>query len=70
MIFAEDHLQGKEDDSTLKNNSETTVVQVENDLEHKDSDSFEPSPWHEEREPIKPMYRKFQRSTREMRIPI
>ncbi|TXG66985.1 hypothetical protein EZV62_008260 [Acer yangbiense] len=26
VIFAEDHLQGKEDDSTLKNNSETTVV--------------------------------------------
>ena len=68
--FAEDHQQGKWDDSISKNNSKTTVVLVENDLEQEDSDSSEVAPGHEEWEPVESEVLKVQRSTREKRLSI
>ncbi|KAK0605253.1 hypothetical protein LWI29_024674 [Acer saccharum] len=47
VIFVEDQLQKEEDNITSKENSETTDVQVENNLEQEDSISSEAEPEHE-----------------------
>ena len=48
VIFVKDKLQIKEFDSMVKENSETTSVQVENNPEHEDVNSSEAAPEHEE----------------------
>ena len=48
VIFVKDKLQIKEFDSMVKENSETTSVQVENNPEHEDVNSSEVALEHEE----------------------
>ena len=67
VIFAEDKLQIKEGDSTVKESSETTSVQVENSPEQEDVNSSEAAPEHEEQEPVE--IPEVHRSTRERRPP-
>ena len=65
VIFAEDKLQIKEGDSMMKEKSETTSVQVENNSEHEDVNSSEATPEHEEQEPVEVEAPEVHRSTRE-----
>ncbi|KAH9783217.1 hypothetical protein KPL71_009226 [Citrus sinensis] len=68
VIFIEDQLQMRdEDDSMVKEKSETIPVYVENNS--KDSDSFEAAPEHEEQEPVESEALEVRRSTRERRLP-
>ncbi|KAH9681067.1 Integrase catalytic domain-containing protein [Citrus sinensis] len=68
VIFIEDQLQRKdEDDSTVKEKSETVPVYVENNLE--DSDSSEAAPEHGEQETDESEALEVRRSTRERRPP-
>ena len=67
MIFAKDKLQIKEDDNTVKENSETTSVQVENNSEHEDVNSSEAALEHEEQEPVEAEALEVHQSTRERR---
>ena len=67
VIFAEDKLQIKEGDSTVKESSETTSVQMENSPEQEDVNSFKASSEHEEQELVE--IPKVHRSTRERRPP-
>ena len=52
VIFVENKLQIKEGGRMVKENSETTSVQVENNLEHEDVNSLKAALEHEEQEPI------------------
>ncbi|KAH9671138.1 hypothetical protein KPL70_017236 [Citrus sinensis] len=66
VIFIEDQLQRRdEDDSKVKEKSETIPVYVENNP--KDSDSFEAAPEHEEQEPVESEAPEIRRSTRKRR---
>ncbi|KAH9779098.1 Integrase catalytic domain-containing protein [Citrus sinensis] len=68
VIFVEDQLQRKdEDDSRVKETSETISIYVENNPE--DSDSSEAAPEHEEQEPVESEAPEVCRSTRERRPP-
>ncbi|KAH9698769.1 hypothetical protein KPL71_024127 [Citrus sinensis] len=68
VIFVEDQLQRKdEDDSTVKEKSETVPVYVKNNPE--DSDSSEAALEHEEQEPVESEAQEIRRSTRERRPP-
>ena len=68
VIFIKDQLQRRdEDDSTVKEKSETVPVYVENNPE--DSDSSEAAPEHEEQEPVESEAPEVRRSTRERRPP-
>ncbi|KAH9700447.1 hypothetical protein KPL71_024696 [Citrus sinensis] len=68
VIFIEDQLQMRdEDDSSVKEKSETIPVYVENNLE--DSDSSEAAPEHEEQEPVESKAPEVRQSTRERRPP-
>ena len=67
VIFVEDKLQIKEGDSTVKENLETTSVQVENNPEHENVNSSEATPKHEEQESVEAEVPKVHRSTRERR---
>ncbi|KAH9656856.1 hypothetical protein KPL70_022839 [Citrus sinensis] len=68
VIFIEDQLQRRdEDDSTVKEKSETVPVYVENNLE--DSDSSEAALEHEEQESVESEAPEVSRSTRERRPP-
>ncbi|KAH9678909.1 Integrase catalytic domain-containing protein [Citrus sinensis] len=68
VIFIKDQLQRRdEDDSTVKEKSETIPVYVENNPE--DSDSSEAAPEHEEQEPVESEAPEVRRSTRERRPP-
>ena len=68
VIFIEDELQMRdEDDSSVKEKSETIPVYVENNLE--DSDSSEAAPEHEEQEPVESKAPEVRQSTRERRPP-
>ena len=69
VIFAEDKLQIKEGDSTVKENLETTSIQVENNPEHEDVNSSEAAPEHEEQEPIEAEAPKVYRSIHVRRPP-
>ncbi|TXG58849.1 hypothetical protein EZV62_016678 [Acer yangbiense] len=70
VIFVEDQLQKEEDNITLKENSETTDVQVENNLEQEDSISYEAEPEHETQVTDEPEALEVRRSTRERRPPV
>ncbi|KAH9679836.1 hypothetical protein KPL71_026295 [Citrus sinensis] len=68
VIFVEDQLQMRdEDDSSVKEKSETIPVYVENNPE--DSDSSEVAPEHEEQEPVESEAPEICQSTRERRPP-
>ncbi|KAH9803716.1 hypothetical protein KPL71_001892 [Citrus sinensis] len=68
VIFVEDQLQRKdEDDSSVKEKSETIPVYLENNSE--DSNSSEAAPEHEEQEPIESEAPEVHRSTSERRPP-
>ncbi|KAH9670424.1 hypothetical protein KPL70_016984 [Citrus sinensis] len=68
VIFIEDQLQMRvEDDSSVKEKSETIPVYMENNPE--DSDSSEAAPEHEEQEPVESEAPEVRRSTRERRPP-
>ncbi|KAH9681068.1 hypothetical protein KPL71_026802 [Citrus sinensis] len=68
VIFIEDQLQRKdEDDSIVKEKSETVSVYVENNPE--DSYSSEAAPENEEQEPVESEVPEVRRSTRERRPP-
>ena len=69
VIFAEDKLQIKEGDSTVKENSENTSVQVENNPKHEDVNSSEAAPEHEEQETVEAEAPEVHLSTRERRPP-
>ena len=70
VIFAEDKLQRNDkDDSTVKENPDTTMVQMENNQVQEDSDSPEAAPGHEEQEPAESEATDDRRSTRERRPP-
>ncbi|KAH9754808.1 cysteine-rich receptor-like protein kinase 8 [Citrus sinensis] len=64
VIFVEDQLQMKdEDDSTVKEKSETVPIYVENNIE--DSDSPKAAPEHEEQEPVESEAPEVRRSTQD-----
>ncbi|KAH9680516.1 hypothetical protein KPL71_026569 [Citrus sinensis] len=68
VIFIEDQLQRRdEDDSSVKEKSETIPVYVENNPE--DSDSSEAAPEHEEQEPVESEAPEVRRSTHERQPP-
>ncbi|KAH9689185.1 hypothetical protein KPL70_015411 [Citrus sinensis] len=68
VIFIEDQLQRRdEDDSRVKEKSETIPVYVKNNPE--DSDSSEAALEHEEQEPVESEAQEVRRSTRERRPP-
>ncbi|KAH9701426.1 hypothetical protein KPL71_024990 [Citrus sinensis] len=68
VIFIEDQLQMRdEDDSRVKEKSETIPIYVENNPEY--SDSSEAEPEHEEQEPVESESSEVHRSTRERRPP-
>ena len=67
VIFVKDRLQIKEDDNTIKENSKTASIQVENNPEHEDVNSSEATPKHEEQESVEAEVSKVHRSTRERR---
>ena len=69
VIFAKDKLQIKEGDSTVKESSETTSVQVENSPEQEDVNSSEAAPEHEEQEPVEAEALEVRRSTRQRKPP-
>jgi len=64
VIFAEDKLQGKENDGTKKEKPETTTVQIENREEEEDVDSSEAVLEHDVQEPVQPEASEVRRSTR------
>ena len=53
VIFTEDKLQIKEGDSTIKESSETTSIQVENSPKQEDVNSSEAASEHEEQEQLR-----------------
>ena len=67
VIFAEDKLQGKENDGTTKEKPNTTTVQIENRQEGEDADSFKTVPEHDVQEPVQPKAFEVRRSTRDRR---
>lgn len=68
VIFVEDQLQRRyEDDSTIKEKSETVPVYVKNNLGGEDSDSSEAAPEHEQQELVESEAPEVCRSTRERR---
>lgn len=69
VIFAEDKLQVKGDEGTVKDNSETTTVQVEN-KPNEDPVSSEAAPEHKVQEPVESEAFEVRRSTRERRSPV
>ncbi|KAH9746316.1 hypothetical protein KPL70_004379 [Citrus sinensis] len=69
VIFIENQLQRRdEDDSSVKEKSETIPVYVENNPE--DSDSSEATPEHEEQELVESEAPEVRRSTRDRRLPV
>ena len=70
VIFVEDRLQWKDgNDSTSKEISETTTVQVENNQVQETSVSSEEAPEHEVQEPVESEALEVRRSTHERRPP-
>ena len=69
-IFVEYQLQMRdEDDSTVKEKSETVPVYLKNNLEKEDLDSSEAAPEHGEQEPVESKAPEVRRSTRKRRLP-
>ncbi|KAK0592765.1 hypothetical protein LWI29_024958 [Acer saccharum] len=70
VIFVEDQLQKEEDNITLKENSETIDVHMENNQEQEDSVSSEAEPEHETQVTDESEAPEVRRSTRERRPPV